>query len=67
MDDTPVVVGFYEWGPWVNGGAWMHTEVGKVDILYRDINQIENTIDEAQLGKYGKTIMNNSHLMDLHQ
>jgi len=52
MDDTPVVVGFYEWGPWVNGGAWMHTEVGKVDILYRNINQIENTIDEAQVGKW---------------
>ncbi|ULT24789.1 hypothetical protein KUH03_38830 [Sphingobacterium sp. E70] len=52
MDDTPVVVGFYEWGPWVNGGAWMHTEVGKVDLLYRNINQIENTIDEAQVGKW---------------
>lgn len=21
--DQPTVTGFYEWGPWVNGGAWM--------------------------------------------
>jgi len=52
VNDDPVVVGFYEWGPWVNGGAWIYTEIGKVDILYRNINQIENTIADAQLGKW---------------
>ncbi|MGE8380810.1 MAG: nucleotidyltransferase domain-containing protein, partial [Sphingobacterium sp.] len=52
VNDDPVVVGFYEWGPWVNGGAWIHTEIGKVDILYRNINQIENTVADAQLGKW---------------
>ena len=50
--DDSVVVDFYEWGPWVNGGAWIHTEIGKVDILYRNINQVENTIADAQFGKW---------------
>src|SRR5882757_5100737 len=22
-DHLPTVTGFYEWGPWVNGGAWI--------------------------------------------
>jgi predicted nucleotidyltransferase len=29
----PTVTGFYEWGPWVNGGAWIETKTGKVDSL----------------------------------
>ncbi|GAA4318461.1 nucleotidyltransferase domain-containing protein [Compostibacter hankyongensis] len=51
-DKKTVVVDFYEWGPWVNGGAWINTEVGKVDLLYRNINQIENTILDAKVGKW---------------
>ena len=51
-NNDSVVVGFYEWGPWVNGGAWIHTEVGKVDILYRNIDQVENIINEAQIGQW---------------
>jgi hypothetical protein len=29
----PTVTGFYEWGAWVNGGAWIETNAGKVDFL----------------------------------
>ncbi|HKA52767.1 MAG TPA: nucleotidyltransferase domain-containing protein [Candidatus Binatia bacterium] len=46
----PVVTEFYEWGPWVNGGAWIHTDVGKVDFLYRNVEQIERTIQDARRG-----------------
>jgi predicted nucleotidyltransferase len=46
----PVVTEFYEWGPWVNGGAWIETDVGKVDFLYRNANQVERTIKDAQEG-----------------
>ena len=28
--DEPVVTGFYAWGPWVNGGAWIQTSAGKI-------------------------------------
>jgi hypothetical protein len=46
----PTVTDFYEWGPWVNGGAWIHTEIGKVDFLYRNLNQVKQTIDDAHQG-----------------
>jgi predicted nucleotidyltransferase len=46
----PVVTDFYEWGAWVNGGAWIHTAAGKVDFLYRNLDQVERTIAEAKEG-----------------
>lgn len=30
IDSHPTVTDFYQWGPWVNGGAWMNTSAGKV-------------------------------------
>lgn len=44
------VTGFYQWGAWVNGGAWIHTRHGKVDFLYRNLDQVRRTIDEAWQG-----------------
>lgn len=46
----PTVTGFYEWGAWVNGGAWVHTATGKVDFLYRNLDHVERTISEAEQG-----------------
>lgn len=48
----PTVTGFYEWGPWVNGGAWMATPHGKVDFLYRNLEQVRNTIEKAKNGEW---------------
>lgn len=50
VDSNPIVTDFYEWGKWVNGGAWIQTAAGKVDFLYRNIDQIERTIVDAQQG-----------------
>jgi hypothetical protein len=47
---TPTVAGFYEWGAWVNGGAWIQTPVGKIDFLYRNLDQVRQTIAEARRG-----------------
>lgn len=47
---TPTVTDFYRWGQWVNGGAWIQTAVGKVDFLYRNLNQVEHTIADADQG-----------------
>jgi len=47
---SPVVTGPYEWGAWVNGGAWIHTPAGKVDFLYKNLEQIRAVIDEGQRG-----------------
>ncbi|CAN5408432.1 nucleotidyltransferase domain-containing protein [soil metagenome] len=40
----------YGWGHWVNGGAWLTTAGGRVDFLYRNIEQVERTIADAQKG-----------------
>jgi predicted nucleotidyltransferase len=50
VDGTATITGFYEWGAWVNGGAWIHTPQGKVDFLYRNTDQIRRTIAEAHQG-----------------
>lgn len=44
------VTDFYTWGAWVNGGGWIHTPVSKVDFLYRNLEQVQRTIQEAQQG-----------------
>ncbi len=49
-DRNPTVTEFYGWGPWVNGGAWIQTRAGKLDFLYRNLDQVEKTIDEAAEG-----------------
>lgn len=49
---NPVVTDFGEWGPWVNGGAWLTIREQRVDLLYRSLDQIERVIDEAQLGRH---------------
>jgi hypothetical protein len=50
VDGVPVVTDFYEWGPWVNGGAWIYTASGKVDFLYKNIDQIQGIIEQANAG-----------------
>jgi predicted nucleotidyltransferase len=46
------VTGFYEWGPWVNGGAWIQTSSGKIDFLYRNLQQVTATIAKAKNGEW---------------
>jgi predicted nucleotidyltransferase len=48
--EQPTVTGLYDWGPWVNGGAWIQTASGEVDFLYKNINQITHTIKNANIG-----------------
>lgn len=50
IDSNPTVTNFYEWGAWVNGGAWIHTKEGKIDFLYRNLDQVQRIIDEARKG-----------------
>jgi hypothetical protein len=47
---TPTVTGFYAWGPWVNGGAWINTPAGEVDFVYKNIDQVATTIAQAHEG-----------------
>jgi S-adenosylmethionine/arginine decarboxylase-like enzyme len=50
VDGAPHVTGLYEWGPWVNGGAWIQTAAGKMDFLYRSIEHVQRTINDAVEG-----------------
>lgn len=49
-ESVPIVTAMYEWGPWVNGGAWIQTPVGKVDFLYRNLDQVRAVIEEGRQG-----------------
>src|SRR5437667_2966315 len=48
----PVVTNFYEWGPWVNGGAWLTIDGQRVDFVYRSLEHLERVIAEAETGRY---------------
>lgn len=47
---APTVTDLYEWGPWVNGGAWIETYAGKVDFLYRNLDHVQQVIQEGLQG-----------------
>lgn len=44
------VTSFYQWGQWVNGGAWLNTVTGEVDFIYRNIKQVESVITNSKKG-----------------
>lgn len=48
----PVVSDFYGWGRWVNGGAWLTIGGQRVDFLYRNVDQLERVITDAEAGHY---------------
>jgi hypothetical protein len=48
----PVVTDFYEWGRWVNGGAWLTIQSQRVDLLYRSLQHLERVITNAEAGRY---------------
>src|SRR5215469_14877071 len=49
---APTVTGFYEWGPFVNGGAWIDNAICKIDFLYRNIDQLKRVVAEANNGAW---------------
>ena len=34
------LTGMGGWGPWINGGGWLHVHGMPVDLLYRDVQQV---------------------------
>jgi hypothetical protein len=41
-----------EWGPWVDGGAWLDIGGTAVDWIYRDLDRVRTCWQDAQLGRY---------------
>ncbi len=48
----PTVTGLYEWGPFVNGGAWIENSVCKIDFLYRNLDQLGRIVADAEAGNW---------------
>jgi len=40
-----------EWGPWINGGAWLTVDRRRVDLLYRDLGKVRDVIDACHAGR----------------
>ncbi|BAJ26972.1 MULTISPECIES: nucleotidyltransferase domain-containing protein [Kitasatospora] len=41
-----------DWGPWVDGGAWLDIGPARVDWLYRDVRRVRHYAAEARHGRY---------------
>ena len=42
---------FGEWGPWINGGAWLVIGGRRVDWLYRETRRVRRVIDDCRAGR----------------
>jgi Nucleotidyltransferase domain len=40
-----------EWGPWVDGGGWLNIGGAAVDWIYRDLDRVHRSWDDAQAGR----------------
>ena len=47
-----MVTDSYGWGRWANGGAWLTIGGQRVDFVYRNLEQMERVIAEAEAGRY---------------
>ena len=41
-----------DWGRIVNGGAWLDVEGERVDLLYRNLDEVEYWLAEANAGRF---------------
>ncbi|SCL18046.1 nucleotidyltransferase domain-containing protein [Micromonospora inyonensis] len=54
LDDAgaPAGVGGYgDWGPWINGGAWLQVAGRKTDILLRELERVDDVVRECVAGR----------------
>lgn len=41
-----------DWGPWVDGGAWLTIDGVRVDWIYRDLDRVRRVWRDCQAGRY---------------
>jgi predicted nucleotidyltransferase len=51
-----------EWGPIVNGGAWLTIDGTPVDVLFRDLDVVERWLGDAQEGRF-EVLSQNGYLV----
>jgi len=49
--DAAIVTRINEWGSWIVGGAWLSVEGRKVDLLYRDLDDVERVMSACRGGQ----------------
>ncbi|HEY0605437.1 MAG TPA: nucleotidyltransferase domain-containing protein [Herpetosiphonaceae bacterium] len=47
-----LVTGIGGWGPWINGGGWLHVQSIPVDFLYRDLDKVARIISDCHQGQF---------------
>jgi hypothetical protein len=52
---TSTVTAIGEWGPWINGGAWLTVDGKRVDLLYRDLAKVRSVIEACRAGRVERT------------
>ncbi len=40
-----------EWGPWVDGGGWLTVDGTAVDWIYRDLDRVRTSVEDARAGR----------------
>jgi hypothetical protein len=40
-----------DWGPWVNGGAWIEAEGQRIDLIYRDLGRVRVVVEDCREGR----------------
>ena len=40
------------WGPWVDGGGWLHIDGTPVDWIYRDLDRVRAAWEDARQGRF---------------
>jgi predicted nucleotidyltransferase len=54
LDDrrpADAVTRFGEWGPWINGGAWLTVGGTRVDWLFRDLARVRRVVADCRAGR----------------
>ena len=51
FDASAAPTPLYAWGPWVNGGAWLTTAAGRLDLIYRSLEHVHRVLDDAAGGQ----------------
>ena len=47
-----------EWGPIMNGGAWLTVDRTAVDVIFRDLDAIERWLADAERGRFEVLLQN---------
>ncbi|HVO29452.1 MAG TPA: nucleotidyltransferase domain-containing protein [bacterium] len=50
-DPPAVPTDFGEWGPWINGGAWLTVSGTRVDWIYRELEHVVQTLSDCRAGR----------------